>query len=156
MNSCYSNYLFYNLTETTRKKDGKVLVHCRAGISRSATICIAYLMVHNSLTLDQAFDFIREKRKIISPNMNFMQQLFEFERMLLVNRVRTFVYPAVHEMASPLSCSQTSERSPAMVANHFNFNVCAVSQIWRWAIWIKSRFTIRHVICRHGCVFYCE
>lgn len=115
--------------ETIRKKDGKVLVHCRAGISRSATICIAYLMVHNSLSLDQAFDFIRERRRIISPNMNFMQQLFEFERMLLVKHVRTIVYPAVHEISSPLSCSQSSERSPAVVTNHFNFNVCAVSQI---------------------------
>ncbi|XP_053407922.1 dual specificity protein phosphatase 4-like [Mercenaria mercenaria] len=122
--SCWFNEALHFI-ETIRKQEGIVLVHCRAGISRSATICIAYLMTYQSFTLDQAFEFVRARREIISPNMNFMQQLYEFERMLLVKRMSAIVYPAVHEIKSPLSCSQTTERSPVVVSSHFNFNVCA-------------------------------
>ncbi|KAL4232300.1 Dual specificity protein phosphatase 4 [Mactra antiquata] len=114
--------------ESVRLREGKVLVHCKAGISRSATICIAYLMSYKSLTLDQAFDYVRARREVISPNMNFMQQLFEFERKLLVSRMRSFVYPSVSEL-SPLTCAQTTEKSPGIGTNCFNFSMCAVSQI---------------------------
>lgn len=115
--------------ESVRHANGKVLVHCRAGISRSATICIAYIMVYKSMSLEQAFEFVRARRDIISPNLNFMQQLFEFERLLLVESMRQIVYPsnAVTEL-SPLTCSKASELSPAVLTNRFTFNICAISQ----------------------------
>ena len=56
-----------------------MLVHCHAGVSRSATVCIAYLMYKNNFTLEKAFDHVRSRRGVISPNLNFMQQLQEFE-----------------------------------------------------------------------------
>lgn len=66
-----------------------MLVHCQAGISRSATICIAYLMYLKHLNLDEAFDFLKSKRSVISPNLNFMRQLAEFEAQLLLSRKAT-------------------------------------------------------------------
>lgn len=66
--------------DNARDNDGKVLVHCQAGVSRSATVCIAYLMYKNNMTLEDAFDHVRARRGIISPNLNFMQQLKEFEK----------------------------------------------------------------------------
>ena len=51
-----------------------------AGISRSVTLVIAYLMQHFGLTMQQAYQFVKEKRPAISPNLNFMGQLVEFER----------------------------------------------------------------------------
>lgn len=57
-----------------------MLIHCHAGISRSATVCIAYLMYKNNLSLEKAFDHVRSRRGVISPNLNFMQQLQEFEK----------------------------------------------------------------------------
>ena len=68
--------------ESVRESGGKVLIHCRAGISRSATICIAYLMYGGRLTLDEAHDYLKRCRPLISPNLNFMQQLAEFEGCL--------------------------------------------------------------------------
>ncbi|EJD55453.1 dual specificity protein phosphatase 12 [Auricularia subglabra TFB-10046 SS5] len=55
--------------------DGKVLVHCQAGISRSATIVAAYLMYTQRLTPGAALAIIRARRSCIHPNVGFLQQL---------------------------------------------------------------------------------
>lgn len=59
---------------------GKTLVHCHAGVSRSATICIAYVMYSRHASLDTAFEFVKSCRSEISPNAGFMHQLLEFEK----------------------------------------------------------------------------
>jgi protein-tyrosine phosphatase len=56
-----------------------VLVHCYAGISRSATIVLAYLMRKNQWTLEQAFRYVRERRPIIYPNIGFLNALKMYE-----------------------------------------------------------------------------
>ena len=74
-----SNYYPIFFPDNVLDNGGKVLVHCHAGVSRSATVCIAYLMYKNNFTLEKAFDQVRSRRGVISPNLNFMQQLQEFE-----------------------------------------------------------------------------
>ena len=64
--------------EAAHLNQEKVLVHCQAGISRSATICVAYLMKTQSLTVSQAIEKVRQKRKVIAPNFSFMVQLERF------------------------------------------------------------------------------
>ncbi|XP_062391793.1 uncharacterized protein si:dkey-175m17.7 [Sardina pilchardus] len=59
-----------------------VLVHCQAGVSRSATMVIAYLMKHTLMTMTDAYKYVRGRRPVVSPNLNFMGQLLEFERDL--------------------------------------------------------------------------
>lgn len=59
-----------------------VLVHCYAGISRSATVCIAFLMRNRDLSLNQAYAVVEVVRKIIYPNEGFYEQLVEYERTL--------------------------------------------------------------------------
>ncbi|KAK0149415.1 Dual specificity protein phosphatase 5 [Merluccius polli] len=66
-----------------KQSGGKVLVHCEAGISRSPTICMAYIMRTQRLQLDEAFDIIKQRRALVSPNFSFMGQLLQFESEVL-------------------------------------------------------------------------
>lgn len=52
-----------------------VLVHCRAGISRSATLAILFVMHYYREPVNDAFLRVRRKRPIIEPNHGFMKQL---------------------------------------------------------------------------------
>ncbi|NXL12093.1 DUS1 phosphatase, partial [Mesembrinibis cayennensis] len=69
--------------DSVKNDGGRVFVHCQAGISRSATICLAYLMRTNRVKLDEAFEFVKQRRSIISPNFSFMGQLLQFESQVL-------------------------------------------------------------------------
>lgn len=74
--------LFFPSTEEAHQAGQGLLIHCQAGVSRSATIVIAYLMKHTWMTMTDAYKFVKSRRPIISPNLNFMGQLLEFEEDL--------------------------------------------------------------------------
>ncbi|ANB15545.1 tyrosine/serine/threonine protein phosphatase PPS1 [Sugiyamaella lignohabitans] len=59
------------------------LVHCRVGVSRSATVCIAEVMKRLSVGLPRAYLFVRVRRLnvIIQPNLRFMYELVKWEEM---------------------------------------------------------------------------
>ncbi|KAH7886986.1 hypothetical protein F5I97DRAFT_1936558 [Phlebopus sp. FC_14] len=57
-----------------------VLVHCQAGISRSATIVAAYLMHSRKLDVSTALDMIKKVRPYIEPNQGFIDQLEIFHQ----------------------------------------------------------------------------
>ncbi|GCB79214.1 dual specificity protein phosphatase 1-A-like [Scyliorhinus torazame] len=69
--------------DSVKNNGGRVLVHCQAGISRSATICLAYLIRTQRVGLEEAFDFVKQRRGVISPNLGFMGQLLQFETEVL-------------------------------------------------------------------------
>jgi hypothetical protein len=52
-----------------------VLVHCQMGVSRSATVVMAYLMRYHNMTRDQAYIHLKQQRPSINPNEGFWQQL---------------------------------------------------------------------------------
>lgn len=60
-------------------RQGRTLVHCRAGISRSATVCLAFLMKYHSMSLLEAHSWAKACRPIIRPNMGFWAQLIQYE-----------------------------------------------------------------------------
>jgi len=62
-----------------RSAGGVALVHCALGISRSVTICLAYLVKHEGRTLREAYFELKKKRPIIRPNEGFWRQLIAFE-----------------------------------------------------------------------------
>ena len=49
------------------KNKGRILVHCTAGVSRSASIVIAYLMSKHDITYEKAYEFVKSKRKQARP-----------------------------------------------------------------------------------------
>jgi len=66
-----------------RVKGHSVLVHCMAGISRSATIVIGYLMtVYPTINFETAFARVRKIRKIVRPNDGFLEQLRQYDSEL--------------------------------------------------------------------------
>ena len=58
---------------------GGVYVHCIAGMSRSVTIVLAYLVKHGGFTLKAAFERCRARRYIIDPNKTFLCEIALFE-----------------------------------------------------------------------------
>lgn len=63
-------------------KNGNVLIHCQAGISRSATIIISYLMKKYHLSYGDIIKNIRCARPIINPNSGFTEQLLKMQSNL--------------------------------------------------------------------------
>lgn len=61
------------------RRDCNVLIHCLAGMSRSVTICIAYIMSISNLNWCEALRVVRVGRKIANPNSGFQNQLQDFE-----------------------------------------------------------------------------
>lgn len=65
-----------------RKNNSKCLVHCKMGVSRSASTVIAYAMKEYGWSLEKAYNFVKQKRNITRPNAGFMRQLAEYEGIL--------------------------------------------------------------------------
>ncbi|KAJ7157602.1 hypothetical protein C8R43DRAFT_997109 [Mycena crocata] len=74
--------------EKARQEGGQVLVHCRVGVSRSATVTIAYVMKHLSLPLVDAYLIVRSRRLsvLIQPNMRLLYNLCGWEIKLAKER----------------------------------------------------------------------
>ncbi|KAE8748897.1 hypothetical protein FOCC_FOCC004302, partial [Frankliniella occidentalis] len=62
-----------------RLRGGNVLIHCLAGMSRSVTVAVAYIMSVTSLSWKEALKVVRVGRAVANPNFGFQRQLQEFE-----------------------------------------------------------------------------
>lgn len=86
--------------DEARQKGASVLIHCHAGVSRSATITIAYILKHTKLAMSDAYKYVKAKRNIISPNFNFLGQLLEFEQDLNKGSSSRILQPRLVELDS--------------------------------------------------------
>ncbi|KFP89755.1 Dual specificity protein phosphatase 15, partial [Apaloderma vittatum] len=66
-----------------RLRGGNCLVHCLAGISRSTTVVVAYVMAVTELSSQEVLEAIRTVRPVANPNPGFRQQLAEFSGTLV-------------------------------------------------------------------------
>lgn len=89
-----------------------MFVHCHAGISRSATVCIAYVMKHHQTDLTQAYDFVKQKRPCISPNLHFMGQLLAFQKQL---QLTSSCCSNESAQTEEMDCHSLSESGPPSV-----------------------------------------
>lgn len=60
----------------------RVMVYCRAGISRSVAAAMWYLVSRRFQTVDDALSIVRHRRTIAQPNKGFMQQLRHMEQRM--------------------------------------------------------------------------
>jgi predicted protein tyrosine phosphatase len=58
-----------------------ILVHCRAGVSRSASICCAIVARDRKLSAAAAIAFVKQRRSCVCPNAGFLEQLGDFVSM---------------------------------------------------------------------------
>ncbi|XP_016364022.1 dual specificity phosphatase 28-like [Sinocyclocheilus rhinocerous] len=65
---------------------GGTVVYCKNGRSRSATVCVAYLMKHQGLTLTDAFQVVKSARSVVAPNPGFWTPLERNEQELKIRR----------------------------------------------------------------------
>lgn len=72
------------LIDNRVRQDKSVLVHCQCGVSRSASLVVAYGLYKNpQLTVQEAYDAVKFRSRWIGPNMNLIYQLSEFKSKLV-------------------------------------------------------------------------
>lgn len=75
IDSCFEKC--FQIIENCRNSN--ILVHCNAGVSRSPTIVIAYLIYSEKMTFQEALDKVKGFRSCVRPNEGFVKQLRQFE-----------------------------------------------------------------------------
>ena len=65
----------YRFIRQAKAARGKVLVHCKMGISRSASVVISYMMKEYEMDLAATIIRVKEKRSVVNPNKSFIKQL---------------------------------------------------------------------------------
>ena len=71
----------FRFIESARMSQGKIIVHCARGISRSATIIMAYLMFRHGMSMMNSYSYVKLLRPVVNPNQSFTDQLkfYEYE-----------------------------------------------------------------------------
>ena len=59
-----------------------ILIHCAAGVSRSTSFVIAYIMKEKKMPYHEAYQLVKEKRKWANPNSGFREQLIDYNAKL--------------------------------------------------------------------------
>jgi len=70
------------IEETINTSEGNVLVYCQAGKSRSVSMVVYYLIKKLDMNLDEAIEFVKQKRPIIDINKDYIRQLQNYYDML--------------------------------------------------------------------------
>ncbi|KAL6732875.1 hypothetical protein Aduo_003588 [Ancylostoma duodenale] len=68
--------------KAVKDRGGKTLVHCMAGVSRSASLVMIYLVKYERMTLRQAYHYVKSARPVIRPNVGFWKQMVDYEKRL--------------------------------------------------------------------------
>ncbi|KAK1119347.1 hypothetical protein K0M31_013533 [Melipona bicolor] len=98
---------------TKAKKEGsKVLVHCKMGVSRSASVVIAYAMKAYNWDFSQAWKHVKEKRTCIKPNNSFLLQLETYQGILdaMKNKEKLQRSKSDTNLKSPTSTKDQSKK----------------------------------------------
>ena len=89
-------YKCINYIDEAKEKNGRILIHCYKGVSRSVSVLISYLIYLYKWTYDKAFDFVQLKRPIANPNIGFYLQLKTFHKRITLNTDRLEIFSVSH------------------------------------------------------------
>uniref|UniRef100_A0A0K8SUG0 Dual specificity protein phosphatase 14 n=2 Tax=Lygus hesperus TaxID=30085 RepID=A0A0K8SUG0_LYGHE len=81
-----------DLIQEVKNEGGKTLVHCVAGVSRSASLCLGYLVKYGGMSLAEAYHHVHSRRQCIRPNNSFFEQLISLEKRLTGSTTISMVY----------------------------------------------------------------
>eukprot|EP01098_Paradermamoeba_levis_P016350 TRINITY_DN878_c0_g1_i1.p1 TRINITY_DN878_c0_g1~~TRINITY_DN878_c0_g1_i1.p1 ORF type:complete len:232 (-),score=73.47 TRINITY_DN878_c0_g1_i1:20-667(-) len=71
----------FSFLDAAESRQEKVLVHCRLGISRSASVVLAAVMRSKNITFADAYNLVKAKRSIVKPNPSFIAQLNQLDNI---------------------------------------------------------------------------
>ncbi|XP_063227751.1 dual specificity protein phosphatase Mpk3 [Bacillus rossius redtenbacheri] len=115
----------FEFIDEARSNEKGVLVHCLAGVSRSVTITVAYLMYKLSLNLNDAFNLVGSLKSNIAPNFHFMQQLHSFEQELAIqSKLGDGGTRKVEAPASAEGKSQEKKQNPTQTSTESACSSC--------------------------------
>ena len=75
-------YEIFEFIENCFSQNGKLVVHCIQGVSRSITVVVAFLIFKLRISFNDAFELVKLKRGVASPNIGFIAQLIIFQKRL--------------------------------------------------------------------------
>ncbi|XP_066959077.1 uncharacterized protein ssh isoform X2 [Macrobrachium rosenbergii] len=108
-----------------KARGSKVLVHCKMGISRSASVVIAYAMKAFNMSLEEALNLVKKKRTCIKPNQAFCNQLKTYEGILDASRQRhNILWRSKSETNLKSAAQQPLGRSAALRNRPPNMSDC--------------------------------
>ncbi|KAF7340071.1 Phosphatases II [Mycena venus] len=113
--ACKEARKFINEALSSRNGTGKILVHCKAGISRSPTIVTEYLMRRHRMSLKAALGQIVRVRPQVVPNTGFLAQLRDLD-MELFGCVSLEVAVLPSREQDRLALFEVEEKAVALVA----------------------------------------
>lgn len=73
--SHFTPSMLHEVIEFITSATTPVLIHCLAGVSRSATVAMAYLIKVHKKSYLEARNEVQEKRPCVSPNTTFLKDL---------------------------------------------------------------------------------
>jgi len=114
-----------DLIQAQTDQGGRTLVHCLAGVSRSATFCLAYLLKYERKSLREAYEYLAARRPMVRPNLGFWRQLIAYELELRGEtsvKMRTLSGGCCSEQEVPdvymiEETEETDDETPSNVAN---------------------------------------
>lgn len=95
----------FNFIDKALIKKENVFVHCKFGISRSATIVISYIIQKFKYRTNEAMAFISSKRPMINPNKGFIKQLNELDLRVSSRFLEPKIYGAKSYTNLPIKVS---------------------------------------------------
>lgn len=147
--TCFTHPVYF-LWRASFCSIGKVLVHCIMGVSRSATLVLAYLMMRQRLSLRDSLRHVTQNRAIY-PNQHFLSLLLKLDEQLTLRRKLCpllWQLPLVTWRPFSLHICYTPSIHPS-IFHHISLNTVPAAFSERWGLPWRRHQSITGLTYRH-------